>query len=109
MDVAASTAVIAGVDADSFAEEFLDGRLEGRAVFGHVQARESQVDGLQSACQWADVVVVWCVDSLFVYLLLPELVCFERLGDTAGCEGGVCPACCAVAAEFGPVALNGDS
>lgn len=41
VDVAATTAVIAGVDADSFTEVFLHGRLEGRAVFGHVQARES--------------------------------------------------------------------
>ena len=41
VDVAAATTVVAGVDANSFTEEFLHGRLEGRAVFGHVQARES--------------------------------------------------------------------
>lgn len=40
MDVAATAAVVAGVDADPFAQELLDGRLEGRAVSGEVQARE---------------------------------------------------------------------
>lgn len=109
VDVAATTAVVTGVDADSFAEEFLDGRLEFRAVLGQVQVPESYVGGLQSACQWADIVLVWGVDSLFIYLLLPELICYERLGDTAGGEGRVCPACCAITAEFGPVALNGES
>lgn len=34
MDVAAIAAVVTGVDADTFAEEFLDGRLEVRAVLG---------------------------------------------------------------------------
>ena len=34
VNVAAITAVVAGVHADTFAEEFLDGRLEVRAVLG---------------------------------------------------------------------------
>lgn len=34
VDVAATATVVTGVDADTFAEEFLDGRLEVRAVLG---------------------------------------------------------------------------
>lgn len=74
MDIAAAATVVTGVDADSLAEQLLDCRLEARAAFGQIQAREGVVCGLQSAGQRADIVVVWSVDALLVDLFLPECV-----------------------------------
>lgn len=81
LDVALTAAVVAGVDADALAEEFLDLRLECRGVVGQVQAGEGVVGGLEGTGQRGDVVVVWGVDALLVDLLLPEVVCDERLID----------------------------
>jgi hypothetical protein len=47
LDVALAAAVVAGVDADALAEEFLDQGSEFRGVVGQVQAVEGVVGGLE--------------------------------------------------------------
>lgn len=76
MNVAAVVAVITGMNADPFAEELFDGWFEGRAAMGQVQASEGQICSLQRASQGANVVGVWCMDSLFIYFFLPKVICF---------------------------------
>lgn len=75
-NVTAAAAVVTSVNADSFAEKLIDGWFEGRATMGQVQASEGQVCSLQRASQGADVVGVWCMDSLFIYFFLPKMICF---------------------------------
>jgi hypothetical protein len=97
--------VVAGVNADALAEEFLDHRLEiGRAV-GQIQAIEGVIGGLEGTSQRGDVVVIRSVDALLVDLLLPEVVSDEGLVDAISGQGGIVPGCGVVAVKFGPVAL----
>lgn len=97
MDVATAATVVAGVNADSLAEKFLDRRFEARATFRQIQACEGQIGSLQSAGQWADIVVVGCVDALLVDFFLPECTCGQGLRDTVFRERGIGPGCRAIA------------
>lgn len=106
LDVALAAAVVAGVDADTLAEELLDQGSELRGVVGQVQAVEGVVGALEGAGQRGGKVVVGGVDVLLVDLLLPEVVCDERLVDAVGGQGSVVPGGGAVAVELGPVALD---
>lgn len=49
VDVSLALSVVAGVDADSLAKQFLDGRLELCAVVGQVETIEGDVGCLQAA------------------------------------------------------------
>lgn len=49
MDVCFVVAVVAGVDAYSFAEEFFDDWGEGGGAVGEIQAVEGEVGGLKGA------------------------------------------------------------
>lgn len=106
LDVGLAVAVVAGVDADALAQEFLDHGLERGGAVGQLQAGEGVVGGLEGTGQRGDIVVVWGVDALLLDLLLPEVVRDEGLVDAVGGQGGVGPGGGAVAVELGPVALN---
>jgi len=106
VDVAAGMAVVAGVDADSLAEELFDEGAEFGGALRELQVCEGVVGGLEGAGQWADEVVIGCVDTLLVDLFLPEVVGDQGLVDTVIGELGVHPGCGAVAVLFSPVALD---
>lgn len=105
MDVGAVSAVVAGVDADSLTELFLDQGREGCAVLREWEAGEGEVGCLEGAGERADEVGVRSVDSLGGHLRLPEVVRFEGLGFAGFGECCIVPMCRAIAVLFGPVAI----
>lgn len=93
------------MDADSFAEELFDGGFEGGAAGWQGEVVKGVVGCLEGSCEGGDVVCVWSVDFLGFDLSAPEVVGYHGLVDAVFCQGCVGPCCCAVAVEFGPVAL----
>lgn len=80
VNVGLAVAVVAGVDANTLAEEFFDNRGEGGRAAGQVQAIEGEIGGLEGTGQRADDVGVGSVHSLFFDELLPEVVGNKGLG-----------------------------
>lgn len=101
-------AAIARVDGDVFAQLL---KHDGRVSRRHGARRPAQPvkrrrNGLQAACERADVEEVRRMDLLLVDQLLPKVVRDLGLRDPVDRQLGVGPGCRAVAVQFGPVALK---
>ena len=109
VDIRFAATVVAGVDADSLAQQFLDRGLELCAIMGQLEAIKGDVSSLQATGERRDIVCIRSVDFIIINERLPEIVCDSGLGNTIGSQGGVVPGVGAIAVEFSPIALDSSS
>lgn len=104
MDIRLVMSPIAGVQTDTFTEEFLDGWLE-RIFFRQGQVREGEICRGQATLERRCVIRLRSRNFLNFETAGPEAVGDESLLDSALCQLSVGPVSGSVAIEQAPVAV----